>query len=1450
MSGAMSITDNGSLIFNSNVAQTIVATIAGSGNLSKTGTGTTTLLGNNTVSGSATVSAGTLVLGGANDSLSSASIAANATLQVGNGFSGSIAGATSITDNGSLVFNAGSSQIVSAAIGGTGSISKTGFGITTLSGNNTLTGALTVSLGTLELTGTNNSIGAVTTNAGGTLSIGNGGNTGSLTATSITDNGVLKFNTSNDFTFSTAITGSGSVAKDGTSTVTLGAVNSYTGGTQIADGAIKAGVAGALPANGAVSLSGNGVLDLNGYNTTLSALNSYSSTSGVTLGAAVLTVGNSTGSDSYFAGNISGTGSLVKTGSSMMTLANNNSFTGTTTISGGILQLGDGGAAGSVASSTIINNATLVSNIGNVSGPVTLASKITGTGGLDVNGSGTLILTGANDYTGATNVNGNSFVHQGGLQMGGAGTLSNQTVVTVGDGAVFDLAGTSQTIGGLAGVANSSVKLGAGSLTTGGLGTSTTFAGVMSGTAASSFTKAGTGTMIMSGANTTSGSYQVSSGSLILTGANDSVKAATVSAGATLQLGNNTASGSLALASIQNDGTLNFNRTDSLDVNSGLSGGGLVNQIGTGTTTLTANNTSTGTYQVTAGKLILAGANDSVAAVQVNANSTLQIGKGAATGSVGTATLTNSGTLIFNSASNMTIGNVIAGAGLVTQDGTGTTTLTGNNTSTGAYAVTAGKLVLGGANDSVTSAVINPNATLQIGAGLAAGSIASAVITDNGTLSFNRSDAFTYGNAVAGTGGVTQIGTGTTTLSADNTFAGPVDVTKGKLILTGSNTTTAAATIAANSVLQIGNNTGTGSLASSSIAIAATGELILDRNNALAVTAALSGAGALSQIGTGTSTLSGNNTGFTGTATVTDGTLKMGSASALSASNALTVNGGTFDLGGFNTTVGSVAGTGGTLALGSNTLTEGGNNATTLFSGSVTGAGGNFTKVGTGTTTLAGTNTFSGAATVNAGTLIMEGANNNVSTAAIASGATLQLGAGGATGSLDGATSIANNGTLSFNRADTTQSIAAVISGPGLVSQQGTGTTTLTGDNSSTGTYQVTTGKLILTGTNDNVSNATVAANAVLQIGNGGTTGTIGAPTIAVASTGQLIFDRSNALGVASVISGAGNISQTGAGTTTLSGNNAGFTGTATVTDGALKMGSASALSVANAVTVNGGTFDLGGFDTTVGSVAGTGGTLALGGKTLTAGGDNTTTSFAGSVTGTGGSFTKVGTGTTTLAGNNSFTGAATVNGGKLILSGTNDNLGTASVANGATLQIGDNGSTGTIGASSINVATTGTLIFDRTDPNLSVGAVISGGGLVNQQGTGTTTLTGNNTATGTYQVTAGKLVLGGANDSVATATIDTGAILQIGNGGTSGSLATAAITDNGTLNFNRSDATTYSGVLTGSGGVNQVGAGPTTLPGDNLLTGAYQVSAGKLILTGTNDNVSNATVRCLPIRR
>ncbi|MDA5546136.1 autotransporter-associated beta strand repeat-containing protein, partial [Yersinia rochesterensis] len=69
---------------------------------------------------------------------------------------------------------------------------------------------------------------------------------------------------------------------------------------------------------------------------------------------------------------------------------------------------------------------------------------------------------------------------------------------------------------------------------------------------------------------------------------------------------------------------------------------------------------------------------------------------------------------------------------------------------------------------------------------------------------------------------------------------------------------------------------------------------------------------------------------------------------------------------------------------------------------------------------------------------------------------------------------------------------------------------------------------------------------------------------------------------------------------------------------------------------------------------------------------------------------------------------------------------------------------------------------------------------------------------------------------------------LQIGNGGTTGSVA-GNIINNSALLFNRSDALTYGGVVSGSGSVVQTGNGPLTLTGDNTFTGDTIISAGTL---------------------
>jgi outer membrane autotransporter protein len=110
----------------------------------------------------------------------------------------------------------------------------------------------------------------------------------------------------------------------------------------------------------------------------------------------------------------------------------------------------------------------------------------------------------------------------------------------------------------------------------------------------------------------------------------------------------------------------------------------------------------------------------------------------------------------------------------------------------------------------------------------------------------------------------------------------------------------------------------------------------------------------------------------------------------------------------------------------------------------------------------------------------------------------------------------------------------------------------------------------------------------------------------------------------------------------------------------------------------------------------------------------------------------------------------------------------------------------------------------------VTIPGTISGTGAVNQIGTGTTILTANNDYTGVTTISAGTL--------------------QLGNGGTSGSI-TGNVTDNSTLAFNRADTVTFPGVISGTGGVNQIGSGTTILNPVNPYGGPTNVTTGTLVV-------------------
>ncbi len=159
---------------------------------------------------------------------------------------------------------------------------------------------------------------------------------------------------------------------------------------------------------------------------------------------------------------------------------------------------------------------------------------------------------------------------------------------------------------------------------------------------------------------------------------------------------------------------------------------------------------------------------------------------------------------------------------------------------------------------------------------------------------------------------------------------------------------------------------------------------------------------------------------------------------------------------------------------------------------------------------------------------------------------------------------------------------------------------------------------------------------------------------------------------------------------------------------------------------------------------------------------------------------------------------------GTLILTGTNS-YGGGTVITSGTLQVGNGGTSGVITG---NVVNDGTLTFNRSNA-VNFGGVISGSGALVKSGAGTLTLTGNSTFTGGTTINAGTV--------------------QVGNGGTSGAI-TGAVANNGTLTFNRSDAMTIAGVISGSGRVVQSGSGTTTLSGGNTYSGGTSISAGTLV--------------------
>ncbi|XKE90510.1 autotransporter domain-containing protein [Thalassospira australica] len=315
---------------------------------------------------------------------------------------------------------------------------------------------------------------------------------------------------------------------------------------------------------------------------------------------------------------------------------NNNTVTGGTGGTGAAGTAQDGSAFGDGV--FLQGNGTLTFNpdTGNTQ---TLANTITdqaGSGGtgswaLTKNGAGTLTLSAANTYTGATNLS------AGTLSLSGSGTLGNAAGVLNLTGGTLDLGTTTQTRTGTITVNGATVSNG----TLSSSGTfdtqSGTISAVLAGTGA--LTKTGTGTVTLSAANTYTGATNLSAGTLSLSGSGTLGNAAGALnlTGGTLDLGTTTQTrtGTITLngATVSN-GTLSSSgtfATQSGTISAVLAGTGALAKTGTGTVTLSGANTYSGTTTVSAGRLAV---NGSIASAVTVAN-------GATLGGTGTVGATN-----------------------------------------------------------------------------------------------------------------------------------------------------------------------------------------------------------------------------------------------------------------------------------------------------------------------------------------------------------------------------------------------------------------------------------------------------------------------------------------------------------------------------------------------------------------------------------------------------------------------------------------------------------------------------------------------------------------------------------------------------------------------------------------------------------------------------------------
>lgn len=721
------------------------------------GTGTVTLnpgTGSNTYSGTTEVFGGATLADGEANSYSAGSVlypggTGGGTVKVN--FNETIAG----------LQDGGANGQVDLATGAT--LTLTGVYSTTFSGVIFSTGALTMNgPGTLTLEGANTYSGATTINAGGAINLGGGTGSGSITS-NVSGAGALSFDRNNAYTYAGTLSGALNVVQQGTGTTTLTGTNSYSGPTTVNFGVLRAGSTSAFGGSGdsAVTINAGGTLALNNNSNTVGSI---AGSGAITLGTATLTLATPAAS-SPFAGVISGTGGLNLTGvNAITTLSGANLYSGGTTVATGflvadnssgsatgsgmvtvdpsaVLQIGDADTAGSVGAAAITDNGTIQFAR---TDPTVFASAISGSGGISELAGGIVTISGNNTYSGATFIAGGGLTAASGTAFGDG--LSPLNIIA---GGTLNLGAFAETFGSISGDSTAIINTGTGTLTTGALNASTTFAGVIQGSG--SLIVVGTGATTLSGTNSYTGNTVISDGTLA-DGAAFSFSSASqveVDAGAQLvanfdeTIGNLNSSGAGGTVTIASGHVLDsLGENYIADFNGVISGGGTF-EVGAGVQGLSGNNTYTGGTLVSGNGEIFVGSNSALGTGILTFN-------GVDTELSPDANVTLANPIVLDSLldnddggnNNLTLTGQISGPAGITWCAPGTLTLTNNNTFTGPVDMRQGTLVV--ESNTAAGAVTNI-VTL-------AGSTNSGLNVQNGVTFSNPLSIGGTGNVLSGNG--------------------------------------------------------------------------------------------------------------------------------------------------------------------------------------------------------------------------------------------------------------------------------------------------------------------------------------------------------------------------------------------------------------------------------------------------------------------------------------------------------------------------------------------------------------------------------------------------------------------------------------------------------------------------------------------------------------------------